>query len=282
MSNPKQKKNVRADFSKAKLALKEVMQENLSLIAQDMIDQVILNVKRSTPSQEVNATKGVSIRGTQSYKDSLRNALSVVCLDAMDKARKEVPSKKNIRLADWGDDSLTLAEFDRLPPKIQKKILNQSSLLIDTQGSDLEKAVYFQFGHSLDSTDSVEVLQQDLEDAADDYITGSSVEAASGTGAAQMINESRNAFFFTDEVLNEIEAFQFVNGDPVSPICQDLAGTIFAKDDPEADRYYPPLHYNCKSFIVPILTGNLGSDQIEKLRPSSAKLEKFINLAENN
>jgi hypothetical protein len=280
LSNPKQKKNVRSDFNKARLALADVMREHLAFISGDLISQVMNYYDRAIPSQQINAPKHANIHGVMAYKEALRDAMSVVSLDAMEKARKEVPSKKKIRLAEWSDDSLHLAEFDRLPKSVQKRILNQSSLIIEAQTADLQKAIYFQFGSSLDSTDSFSILQGDLEESAEDYIQGAAVSAGSGTEAAALINNARNAFFFTDEVLEEIEAFEFVNGDPVSPICEDLAGTVFPKDDPEAARYYPPLHHNCKSFLVPILVGNLGNKEVGKLRPSSERLEKYIGLSE--
>jgi NAD+--asparagine ADP-ribosyltransferase len=81
-------------------------------------------------------------------------------------------------------------------------------------------------------------------------------------------------------VKEEIDAFEFVNGDPVSEVCQDLAGTVFDKDDPDLFRYTPPLHWNCKSYIRPILKGNLGNKTIEKLKPSSKKIEETIQFTE--
>jgi hypothetical protein len=96
------------------------------------------------------------------------------------------------------------------------------------------------------------------------------------------VNDTRTAFFFDEDTLDEIESFTFVNADPVSPICQDLAGTTFAKDDPDADRYFPPLHHNCKSYIVPNLAGAKDNPEIDEtgLKPSDPKLERYITLSE--
>lgn len=262
----------------SRLALRDVMQAELAKIADSLVEDISISLRKSTEAQRVNAAKGISAGGRNAYLALVKTALSVIATDAIEQARKEVPKAKKVKLS----EEIQLAEFERLPPDVQKRVLAKSQLIVDTQMADLEKAVFFQFSSSVDSTDSAALIQKDLTEAADDFLTGPSIEAGTATIAADIVNTARSAFFFTEEVLTEIEAFQFVNGDPVSPICQDLAGSIFAKDDPEADRYMPPLHHNCKSYIVPILVGNLKGREIGDLKPSSADLEKFIRLSEQD
>jgi SPP1 gp7 family putative phage head morphogenesis protein len=132
-----------------------------------------------------------------------------------------------------------------------------------------------------DETDSLEQIQADLNDSAIGWLDGTALETGASLNASTIINSARNAFFFDDQVLEEVEAFEFVNGDPVTEICQDLNGTVFAKDDPAADRYMPPLHWNCKSYIVPILKGNLGNKEIEKLKPSNKRLDAMVQFDEH-
>jgi hypothetical protein len=274
------KNNVKAQIKLGKDALKQIMQQNLADLADSIISTVCGRLKRLTPAQRLDAIKDVPTPGAVAYKSLLQTALSVISYDAIQAARKEVPKAKSIRLAE-SDDGMQLGEFENLPPEIQRKIIAESQLLVGTQIADLEKAIYFQFTSSHDSTDSIETVKQDLEDAADDYVRGSGIEAGAGVLSAKYINTARSAFFYDDKVLDEIDAFEFVNGDPVTDICADLAGTIFAKDDANADRYQPPLHWNCKSFIRPILKGNLpATDEIEDLKPSTKKLEDSIQFSE--
>jgi hypothetical protein len=40
--------------------------------------------------------------------------------------------------------------------------------------------------------------------------------------------------------------------------------------------------HNCKSYIVPILKGNLGSREIEKLKPSKKSLEQQVQFSEHD
>lgn len=270
----------RVDIKDATQALKAIMQENLSAIAQAMINQIAANYNRLIPSKRFDAIKDVKPDGISFYKDALLNAYAVTAADSLAKARKEVPNKKGVRLSELNDEALMLGEFDSLPIDIQKRLKAMLDLLVGTQISDLEKAVMFQFMSSVDSTDSISLLVSDLGEAADDYITGPSIQGAASANAGQIVNEVRLAFFLDDSVTEDVEAFEFVNGDPVSPICQDLAGTVFAKDDPNLNRYWPPLHFNCKSYIVPILKGNLGNKEIESLTPSKDSLNKYVQLSE--
>lgn len=273
------KPNVRRDIKDAKEALKQVYLEGLTQLSAGVIEQVMRKAKSLPASSKMNATKGIKWPGENAYRQAVKAALASVAAQALNQARKEVPKAKNVKLCE-SLNSIKLSDFDRLPPKIRNRIQQQSQLIVDTQMQDLEKAVFFQFGHSYDSTEDDALIEKDLRGSAEDYLGGASIEAGSGLAAAQMINEARSAFFMDSEVQDELDAFQFTNGDPVSEICQDLAGTIFAKDDPEAFRYWPPLHWNCKSYILPILSGDLGDRSIEDLKPSSSDLEDQVQFSE--
>lgn len=274
------KLKTKQDIKDGTVALKQIMQENLAEISDNMIAQVLKNWRNLTQSQRFNAIKDVKAQGILSYKNALLSAYAVIASDAINKARKEVPKKRNVRLAELDEESLRLGEFDSLPADIQRRLKSMLDLLTGTQVSDLEKAVYFQFNSSVDTTDDEAVLNKDLSDSADEYIESASIQGAASANAGQIINEARLAFFQDDSVSEEIEAYEFVNADPVSPICTDLAGTVFAKDDPNLNRYWPPLHFNCKSYIVPILNGNLGKKEITSLEPSKASLNDYVQLSE--
>lgn len=263
---------VRQFIRESAAALKIIMQEHLAEIADNMVEQIRKNLERATPSQRVNAVNGVKPVGEQSYRADVLLAFSVIANEAIAMARKEVPKAKKAKLSD----------FDKLPKDVQKQIKQQAKFLVGTQLADLAKNLFFQFDSSFDSTDSTAQIIDDLYDSADDYIKGVAISSGSGSLAAKVINDARNAFFFDNDVLEEIAAFEFYNGDPVSEICTDLAGTIFAKDDPNAFRYTPPLHFNCKSTILPILVGDPKANQIEDLKPSSKRIEDTIQFHEHN
>jgi len=252
---------------------RELMEQAVKEIADDLISRIMKSWAKASDTGKLSAHKGIKARGASTYRSGLLSEMATVAAQSLEQARKEVPKASKVKLA----------EFERLPKKVQKKLKAQSDLLVDTQLADLEKAVYFQFTSSVDaSMGSEALLEKDLEQAAEKYIKSPGLYTAAGNTASFVVNESRNAFFFDKEVLEEIHSFTFTNDDPVSPICEDLAGTVFSADDPEAERYYPPLHYNCKSYLVPNLKGAKDNPEIDPtgLKPSDPELEKYINLSE--
>lgn len=263
---------------KSKEAIQDTMQIGLAAIADSIISQVINKAKKLPQSKMGDAIKNVNPKKTNQYKSDLKATLAVVSSDALDQARSEVPKKKNVKLME-NEERLLFGEFENLPPKIRKRITDANNLLIGTQIADLEKAIFFQFNSSVASEKPIKEVESDIREKAEAYIVGNAIQAGASVVSANTVNEARNAFFFEDDVLEEIEAFQFMNGDPVSIICTDLAGTIFAKDDPNAFRYTPPLHYNCKSWIRPILQLKKGQ-KIEKFKPSTKKIEDTIQFSE--
>lgn len=270
------KKQIKADQE----VLLELMQGNLKGISDAMIKQIMSSYRSLPQSQKLDAIKDVSPTGQQAYQAGLLDAFAVISTAAIQQARTEVPKKKDVKFTDK-IDSIKLAEFEKLPIEIQKRLKALSQLLVGTQIADLKKTIYFAYQSSVNSTDSESLLESDLNESSATYILGASVQTGAGNVASQIVNESRNAFFLDDEVSDEIESFTFVNGDPISPICQDLAGTVFAKDDPNLDRYWPPLHHNCKSFISPNLVGKKNPPLTQGgLIPSKSSLNKYVTLSE--
>lgn len=250
--------------------LRDLMIKNLGDISGKMIDQIMRAYRNTTPSQRLTAVKAVEPSGVNQYKSDLIEAMSALSTDAIDQARKEVPAASKVKLA----------EFDKLTPTLQKKLKTRTDLLVGKQISDLKSIIQFAYTSNEDTTDSEATLEEDINDSAIGFLNGTSLSAGAEITAATVIADARDAFFFDDDVLEEIDAFEFVNEDPVTPICQDLEGTIFSKDDPDMFRYTPPLHWNCKSWIRPILKGKLGDREVTKLKPSTKKLEDTIQFSE--
>lgn len=257
-------KTARAQITEAAGIFEQIMRENLSAMAEDFVAQIMSKARRLPEGQWGSIPNGLSLRGVNAYKETMLTAMAVVASDALTRARKEVPKAAKVKLAECDEAAILLGEWEKLPAKIRKRLGEQHKLLIDSQIGDVQKSIVWQFSHSHASTDSLSVLENDISAAAKDYIA-SSVHAASGLVGAQVVNEVRNAFFLEDEVLDQLDAFQFVNDDPVTAICENLAGQYFPKDDPNLERYTPPLHWNCKSWLRPVLKGNVPKD--EKIRP---------------
>jgi SPP1 gp7 family putative phage head morphogenesis protein len=274
------KQPVRKQIKEAGLAIREVMEDHLGPIADGLVDQVMGRARRLTPAQKLKAIKDLTPQGVQAYRQELLGVLATLALEAIETAKREVPKAKKVKLFEIEPDAIKLDDIDRLPPKLQKKLKTRTDLLIGKQIGDLQKVIEFAYATAEEETDSDDMIEGDIRDSALGWLEGTAMETGANLTAATVINEARNAFFFEPDVLEEIDAFVFVNGDPVTEICQDLAGTVFSKDDPEADRYFPPLHWNCKSSIQPILKGNLGSRKVDTLKPSSKDLDRHVQFSE--
>ncbi len=283
----------KSQISQGSQELQSAIRDGLSTIHQAYVSQIMAAWKKAPPSAQPNAAKGLVPNGISNLKSSLTQVLTNIAARALDQARREVPKAKNVKLSErgaWvkvGDARILLAggddySLDYLPPEIRTKIKNKGQILSDSLVNDLEKAVTFQFDASEASTDSPSILEGDIQDAGAKFIEDSSnVIAAAGNAAAHAVNDTRNAFFFDDDTLDEIESFTFTNGDPVSEICQDLAGTTFDTSDPEASRYFPPLHHNCKSYLTPNLVGAKKNPDLTPggLKPSDPELDDQITLS---
>lgn len=259
--------------------LKGIMKGMLGDIGAQVVKDLMAKKKRANPSQYLTLTNQIEPKGSRDYKGDLRTFLSQVSLEAIEQAKKEIPKSK-VKLSEVG--TYQLSDFTKLPLSIQKSIEAQIGLLSAFQIQDLLKAIYFQFNSSVGSTDSDLQIEADLNDTLEQFLDGASVAAGAGNTVSKTVNEGRSEFFFDSDVSEEIESFTFVNGDPVSPICQDLAGTVFAKDDPNMARYSPPLHHNCKSYLVANLKGSNREIDPDGLKPSKASLDKYITLAESS
>ena len=268
------KSNPKKLINEAAKMLKQVMQTGLTVISDEMIVSVSKAFNKTSEATELDPLKDIPSKGLQAYKSALKDAFTVIATQALKDVRTELPKKVKL------DESFKLAAFDLLPAKIRKQIEAQASLLSVTQFNDLKKEISFQYLSSAPSTDSMASMINDLQESADSFVYGASVNAGSVTAAAQNINNVRTEFLFEADSLDQIEAFEFVNGDPVSEICQNLAGTIFYKDDPEAFQFFPPLHFNCKSYIRPLIKAPKGKE-IQKLQPSTQKARDSIQFAEH-
>lgn len=263
---------------------------SLELMADRFIGDVMNKYKMLPTGKKQQATSNIELVGIKKFKESLKIALTDTATKAVKQARKEVPNKADIKLtlknekalAALGDISeIKLNEFSKLPAHIQVLIARQVDLITKSSTDELKNKISFVFSSSETSTQDARVIRQDLENAVDNHLDASNMIAKGLNASATITNESRNAFFFEPEVLEEIHSFTFMNVAPKSDICTELTGLTFAANDVESMRYSPPLHHNCKSFLRANLKTSKGIDKLEitTLNPT-AQAEKSITLHE--
>ncbi len=251
-----------------------LMRGQLQIIGDKLVEDLMRAYRNATPAQKINAYKQVEPKGAAAYRANLREWFSEVASRALAQARNEIPKAKKVQFS----------TFDSLPKEIQKRLTALAQLNGDAEVERLKKATFFSFNQNVDnSSGSDAILESELQKAVDTVVEGAAVEVGATNAVSSVVNETRNAFFFQDDTLEEVESFTFTNGDPVSDICKDLADRVFAKDDPEAEQYFPPLHHNCKSYLVPNLKGSKNPEIDPRgLTPSNEKAIASIKFSEKN
>jgi len=287
LADQKTKSKIKEQLDKSSIAVSEGMQENLRLRGQALIDNLFnrLQGKPKGEWKKIIRTQG-QLEQVTDYKKKLKRALTETAGRAISQARNEVQGGRKVDFADGVKSRMSFAEsddsFKNLPKSIQEIILTDSDLVVDKQFTDIRNGVLLAASNASEETEDINVLKKRSEEELDRRVDGQGKTGingsiiVAGTGmTSKVINSSRLEFFQVPEVLAKIDAFQFLNTNPVSPICQDLNGKIFPKDDPESAKFLPPLHPNCKSFIAPVFNLQGKSLSKEGLKPSDPKLERF-------
>lgn len=274
-----------SQWKENKAGLKKEMQSGLRSILDDLKKQIASGYKSSSAANRLNVALQVEPK-TAGYQKQLREELARIANEALIGARKDTPKAKKVKLAEL----IQLAApkggyFEALPPKIKRIVQAQAGLIANTQAADLLKIVAFQYASSNASTTDLDQIILDIEASAAGVIEGStaqgmSVDAAAGNAVSSVVNQARLEWFFEPEVLETIESFTFYNEDPVSEICQELDGTTWATNDPDLDRYSPPLHHNCKSRLMPNEKGADNNPKISQGTPVTKKGLDSITLCE--
>ncbi len=114
--------------------------------------------------------------------------------------------------------------------------------------------------------DSPAIAKAKIEAVSDEFINGKlsakeqdgspSIKLAAAMLAAKVVNQTRAAIVKDPVVDARIESYEYMNGDPKSAICQELANRVFDKQEYAASSNKPPLHQRCKSWIRIQYIGN--------------------------
>ena len=251
-------------FNRSKEEVRELMQAELRVMADRMKKDLRTAHNAATGSNKVKAALQVQPVGVAKYAGLLSELFAEKAYEAQQLARKEVPAKKNVQLAEPPRGGF----YKALSPQVKKLVDAQAQLVANTQASDLEKMVSFQFTSSATSTDDIEAILHDVEQKVGPTLEGGtkqgmSIDVAAADALAHVVQQARSDFFFDPSVIEEIESFTFENEDPISDICQELEGTTLAAGDPDLQRYWTPLHHNCKSRWVPNLKDVKGNPEPE-------------------
>lgn len=229
-------------------SLKKLYKENLDQIQNEMIERVRKHFRNSTSSQKfkLNADDLRKVPGIAAYRAQVKEELARIYNESIKKVKRENPRFADIQMSEF-EQNIRMAEIDKMNPAGKRRINADLENIIGTQIDDLSRAMSLQYGLSVESTDSPDLIAQDIREASD-----KPKKAAASTGsliqAAKTVNDARRDFF--GEFKEEIISFTWINESPVSEICKHISGRTLPVDHPDVQRYWPPLHHNCKTYTV--------------------------------
>lgn len=98
------------------------------------------------------------------------------------------------------------------------------------------------------------------------------------TNMSEAFNSGRWALFNHPEVREFISAFEYtaVLDDRTTEVCNSWHGTILSRDDARVSTMLPPNHYQCRSTLIPIVTGETFELTPESAVPSIRPMQGFL------
>jgi hypothetical protein len=255
--------------------ISEVIRASLEFSGNKFIVDTLNRAKQLPDDKKQKATDKVIVGGSKKFKDALKAPLAEAASLAIESARKEIPSKKDVELKTVEKDLIRLSEkygdiseiklndLSKLPGYMQVLIAKQADLISQHSLDEMKARLSFTYSSIDLKSKDMNVVKQNMEESLSEFIASSQVAVKGENVAALMVNEGRSSFFFDEDVLEEIHSFTFMNRDPKSPICKELAGVTFNTNDAESLRYSPPLHHNCKSFLRANLKKSNGVKKLE-------------------
>ncbi len=151
-------------------------------------------------------------------------------------------------------DSTAFKMAGNISDVANKLIQNEISQGVKNNKSTAEvvESIYKRF--SSDGLIDLETVEALLGEALDITNPRHRLETTIKTTTFEAINESRFAFFNSDDLDGFVEAFEYsaIIDSRVTPICAHLDGRIFSNDSEEWGTYRPPNHFNCRSLMIPV------------------------------
>ena len=226
-----------------------LMQSHLEDRTAMFLDKVEKKFRKETkPAARRKILESTDIPGKREYKQKLRLELAQLAEESTRKVLKEL-NMPNMKF-----DEFTQI-LKSVPFALRDKLRANIDAIITDQDNELKKRMFFVASQKLDTIDSVDSIMKDMSVAANSYTTTSGVlNVAAVNATSGTVNSARNAVFQTPEVFEEIDSFIIVNPSPDAPICKELAGRVFSKEEYKTADL-PPYHHNCETTVAAQLKG---------------------------
>jgi hypothetical protein len=206
----------------------------LAIIAEDM-KKIVLDQWEKKGTAQFEVPDLTLVPGAEEYKKKIEEDLTGAYNSAQVQVSKEIEGSK-----------ITLAED--VKKLAAARLTADVSNLTDVQIADLAKTISLTYGQNIAAAQTAEELASIIDEAILKFIDGPVSGVGAEIASSKTVNDSRRDFF--KENTEKVISFTWINGDPVSEICQWLDGKTIPADSPDVDRFWPPLHHNCKTYVI--------------------------------
>jgi SPP1 gp7 family putative phage head morphogenesis protein len=203
----------------------------LKKIKDDLLDQV--QKKKIVQGQNYDRIDSIKLKNLKELKQILKGSFLQLYKDAKIQASQEILKGVNYSSPLPNDEFLSILEAETF-----KYIGDYEYTIIRGVKNELIAAI--KDGKSLSSV--LGILDDNF-----DALSQVSLERFARTKHTEVLNKGRKEFFDESGV---VQAYQYsaIMDDRTSEICSGLHGKIFEA----SDAPIPPLHFNCRSLLIPI------------------------------
>ena len=192
---------------------------------------------------DVEAVNSIQPKNLRDMNTVFKNKFTELFHEAFDEAAREV----------YGKEYAAKKPNPLLPVKVEEVIKGESFKMVGDYSMEVTKRMKNIIVSGIKDSAGEGAIVALLRDEAKSF-TENWLATVVRTKTTEVYNTARRSFWETDENAKKlIVAYQFsaILDDRTSDICSDLDGKIFEVDD-EINRIQPPLHFNCRSLLVPV------------------------------
>jgi len=239
-------KALKSKFNDTEQEAFEKLKTLTKLEIDDLID--VIKKKEILEKKDAKAVEKLQIENLGAFKNRLFDLLELGyeqgSADAQDLIGKASMAKTGV---DW-----------KLKPKKALDILEQKAFtLAGIHKDNVLKEVKMNLYKSLESGKSNKDAVEDLKNALKDYLDEELTPARLMTTIRTNYNDAYNLGAYNDylEMKTEVPALQVsaIMDDSTTETCRRADGLIFLTDSEWALKFRAPLHFNCRTILIPIM-----------------------------
>jgi len=231
-------KDINRDFDMLKDEYADLIEKDGNLIKVKMLADITKALNSKNPLGEVNKIKAGYV---SSFKADLKGFITEGVLTGVKQSKKEMESAK------------VLAMADDITSKTRKWINATAETSADFISNDIKDVAILQTIKNVNSKQSTQKALFDASQAIDKIINNPNKNGQAVLVASSVSNGRDDGFKGNAPDDNPIVGWEYgtINGG-VTDLCQWLDGRKVRDNDPNAELYRPPNHYNCNSYKIPI------------------------------